>query len=240
MKHQSIIKHILEVRFQPVPSILDKKGAITESLLNDVFDTWVVNPTRIDILSTTNKNITSFVTYSNYGLVSETPNSSDLFLEKAQELIKKLWIITPSSRILRFGLRTYQIFPEKRNMDTLVKIYKSKFLSIPEKTLSAFKADLVDVGIALNFTDNSNEKYNVQFNMNTGAMLKDQALQFFSNASLLPDVGLFSDTDFFIENQQQLSNFKQKDFLELVTQGIEREKSVQNIVTEFINSKNDK
>ena len=88
MKHQSIIKHILEVRFQPVPSILDKKGAITESLLNDVFDTWVVNPTRIDILSTTNKNITSFVTYSNYGLVSETPNSSDLFLEKAQELIK--------------------------------------------------------------------------------------------------------------------------------------------------------
>ena len=237
---KSVTKHILEVRFKPVPSILDKKGAITESLLNDVFDTWVVNPTRIDVLSETNKNITSFVTYSNYGLVSEAPNSSALFIEQAQELIKKLWTIIPLNVTLRFGLRTYQISPEKRNMETLIKLYKSKFLIIPEKTLSAFKADLVDVGIALKFTGNFNGKNIVGINMNTGAMLKDQAMQFFSNEPLLPDVGLFSDTDFFIENPSQLSSFRQKDFLELVKQGVEQARTVQEVVTEIINSKNAK
>src|SRR6266849_3623341 len=143
MTHQPVKRHFLEVRFQPLPSILDKRGAITEALLDEVFDFWIVNPNRIDISSTTNKNITGYVSYANYGLISETPNTSELFIEKAQELIKNLWTIVPSSRTLRFGLRTYQIFPEKRNMDILVKLYKSKFLSIPEKTLTSFKADLV-------------------------------------------------------------------------------------------------
>lgn len=239
----TVTKHILEIRFQPLPSILDKRGTITESLLNDVLDTWAINPTRIDILSTTNKYITSFVTYSNYGLVSETPNTSDLFIEKAQQLIKDLWTIIPLSRSQRFGLRTYQISPEKRSMDVLIGLYKNKLLSVSDKMLTSFKGDLVDIGIALNFTEDFNDKKSIRFNMNSGAMLKDQAKLFFNDASLLPEVGLFTDTDFFIENPSLLSSFKQKELLELVTKGVEKAKLVQSVVTEnlnYRNSKNDK
>jgi hypothetical protein len=236
MKHQSITKHFLEIRFQPLPSILDKRGAITEALLNEIFDVWIVDQNRINIASTSNKNISCYVSYANYGLISETPTTSELFIEQAQELIKKLWTIIPPSRTQRFGLRTYQISPDKRGLEDLVELYKNKYLSIPEKRLASFNGTVVDVGIALNFTDEANNKFNV----NTGAMLRDQAKQYFSDESLLSEVGIFSDTDFFNENPSQLGSYRQRDFLELVKRGVEKAEEVQKVVTEILNDKSSK
>lgn len=233
MKHQSVTKHFLEVRFQPLPTILDKRGMVTETLLSELFDFWNINQNRIDIVSTGNKNISAYVTYANYGLISESPNTSELFIEQAQELIKKIWTIIPSNRTLRVGIRTFHYFSEKKSFDTLLRLYKNHFLSIPDKRLKVFNSTLADIGIALNFDGEGNTK----FNINTGAMQKEQAKQFFADHSLLPEVGIFTDTDFFNESHSQLSTLKQRDFLNLVTQGVNKAKSVQSIVTETLNDK---
>src|SRR5205807_988240 len=102
---------------------------------------------------------------------------------------------------------------EKKSFDTLLGNYKSHFLAMPDKRLKTFNGTLADLGIALNFNGEGNTK----FNISTGAMNKEQTKQFFTDPSLLPEVGIFTDTDFFNENLSQLGKLKQRDFLDLVT-----------------------
>src|SRR3989344_3850895 len=101
-----IVKHLFEIRYTPFPTILDKRGQITESLLDDLFDTWIIGQNRIDLMSKKNNSVACFISFTNYGLGSEAPNASEFFVEKSRELIKKAWTITTPQRYVRIGVRT--------------------------------------------------------------------------------------------------------------------------------------
>lgn len=226
-----VSKYVLEIRFLPLPSILDKRGDITEKLLDEFFDAWTVNPTRLDVASRENKNIGAYVTYANFGLASESPNKSDLFIEKSQSLIRKLWTIIPMSRTQRFGIRAFQISPYGKTFKSLLERYEKKTLAIPNEKISSFGGNLIDIGWALNFED---PKKHRKYNINSGPMKKEQAMQFFTQTNLLPHNGIFVDVDYFTDAPSFLNQPKQSDFLKFIEESVSNAQLYQEKIHELL------
>lgn len=225
-----VVKHLFEIRYTPLPTILDKRGQIAESLMDDLLDTWRIGQNRIEITSKENPNIALFFSYTNYGLGSESPNSSSLFTEKSKDLIKKAWNITVPQRYVRYGVRTTIFFPKKGSFENLVKKYTTKLTTFNEKMFQPLEGKLVDVGFPLNFVE-ENEK--IRFNVVTGAMKKQQASEFFTNVDLLSEVGVFIDVDYFTETPTEIIK-QQRDYMNFIDNAVKKAEKVQETILKII------
>lgn len=232
MSDQIVKKHIFEIKFTPTPTILDRRGQITDLVLDDFFNGWRISENRINIESKNNKNIVCFASYFNFGLISESPNDSNLFIEKSQALIEKLWQVLPVNKFQRFGVRTTEFIPQEKAFKELVSVYKKEFLKLSDNQLSKIGENLVDIAIPINFV-NDGEKTKV--NINTGPMQKKQASQFFTDESLLSETGVFIDIDYFDDQLITRSHQKQKDYFSFISNGISKAEKVTEAVLDIIN-----
>jgi hypothetical protein len=230
MLQDPAVKHLMELRYTPLPGILDKRGQIADALMDDLFDSWRINKNRVDVFSKENKNIGRFLSYTNLGLGSETPNTSALFIEKAKELIKKAWTFTHPQRYSRFGVRTIFYIPQEKSITSLLNLYRKNFLSLSTDQIAAFEGKLIDVGFPLNFVE---EDEKTKFNVVTGAMKKEQALEFFNNNDLLSDVGIFIDVDYFVELAPDVLK-QQRQYFEFIQKGVDKATSIKKEILQLL------
>jgi hypothetical protein len=233
MAQNPAVKHLMELRYAPLPSIMDKRGAIADALMDDLFDNWSINKNRADLFSKENKNIGCFLSYANLGLGSETPNSSALFVEKSKELIKKAWSFTHPRSYLRFGVRTLFYIPEEKPFASLVNLYRENFLSLSDSQLASFDGKLIDLGFPLNFVAKDKKS---KFNVVSGAMRKEQALDFFNNKDLLSDVGIFIDVDYFVEQAPDVFK-QQRHYFEFIQEGVEKAIRIKKTILQLLKIK---
>jgi len=226
-----VVKYLFEIKFNPLPSFLDKRGSAAEQFLDTLFDSWRIDKNRIDLVSSSNKKVACFVSYRNFGFVSETPNTKDFFIDKSTDFIKKVWNIIPPNRYLRFGVRTTEYIPSKITFQKLVNSYKNNFLKLSDSQIKSLKGKLEDVSFPLDFADEKDK--NIKFSFNTAPMEKRQAKQFFSDESLLAEQGIFIDSDYF--NESLISkNIKQKDYLGFLKEGVEKAEFIRKAVQKIL------
>ena len=223
-------KFLFELRFDPLPTILDKRGEIANLLLKPPFTTWNIGANRIDISSKDNRSIGMFVTYHNFGLAAESPNDEKTFSDETKRLIKELWTIIPPTRYVRMGIRINTYIPSKKNFQNLFTRFKDKFLATDNFDLTKFGGELVDVGVPLNFESNLD---NTKFNVSMGAMRKDQALQFFTTEKTLAKTGFFVDIDYFCDNLKEFGG-RQSKYIGIVDAAIEKDKSITTLIKDLM------
>ncbi len=231
---QTLQKHILEIRFTPTPSIVDKRGAITESLVGDLLNGWSIGNNRINFNNKENKNLGAFVSYKNFGFITESPNDTDFFLENVKDFVKKAWNYIPTGRITRIGVRsTYLI--EQPQFEKALDNLKQNFLNLNGGKLEKFGGELVDVGLPLNFKEDD-----IKFNINFGVMEKEQGSQFFIDEEGVPDCGIFIDVDYFQNDNFSSASLKQSNVLQFIDDGITKSKNVMNAVLALVSVKEQK
>lgn len=226
-----IQKHILEIRFTPTPSIVDKRGVIAESLVSELLNGWSIGNNRINFTNKENKNFGAFVSYKNFGFISESPNDTDFFLENSKDFVKKTWNYIPTGKITRIGIRsTYLI--EQSNFEKALENLKKEFLNLNSGKLEKFGGELVDVGLPLNFKEGD-----VKFNINFGVMEKEQSSQFFIDEESVPDCGVFIDVDYFQDDIFSSVSVKQSNVLQFIDNGLTKSKNVMETILDLISVK---
>lgn len=226
--NKTLSKHLVEIRFTPNAPILDKRGETAEALSSTLFNYWSISTNRIDFASKDKESIQAFLSYKNLGLLSSYPNEASYFLDEAKNFIKTAWTHFPADKIKRIGVRSTYII-QTQNFTKTFDAYKEKFLKLTDSDIKKFGGDLVDVGFPLNFV--SGEDY---FNVITGPMEKEQLKQFFGDIDDLPDSAIYIDVDYFRKDFS--SEMKQRNVLEFIESGVNKAKSIADIISSLVNA----
>lgn len=207
----TITNYIFEVKTRPNPLFLDKRGGITEKVIRETFDHWVISDNTINFLSSKYPKLTAFFSFNNLGLSMQCSSKED-FLKVSDEFIKSTWEFVSNDSIIRLGVRS-QILTEANSFSELYNLYKEKLLKMNETNLKIFGSELVDLGLALDFSDGKDS-----FKIMAGPMEKNQSKNIFGEAAF--EVGKFLDLDY---SRKEISPYITiKNVMEFVNTGIER------------------
>lgn len=221
-----ISKHLVEIRFKPSPSVLDKRGQIAESLSGKLFDRWGISQNRIDFRNKDCKYVTGFFSFRNIGFSSVYPQPLEYFVEKAKDFIKRAWVFFGTNDITRIGVRA-TFLSEVADFKESVKAYRNCFLKLSEEEVKKFGGDLVDVGFPLNFR--AGDKF---FNITTGPMEKAQAVNYYGDEEGIPETSIYLDVDYFKTTFK--STLRQKQVLDFIDEGTQKAQEINNLICKWI------
>jgi len=95
-------KYIVEIRYEPDPAFLDKRGELTKKLLSNDFKNWLVQDNRIDLVS---KHGNLFASFSNMGFTLNEKKDLEKFIDRFDEMLKLIGDVPP----VRWGVRILTI-----------------------------------------------------------------------------------------------------------------------------------
>lgn len=222
-------KYIIEIRWKPSALMLDKRGAVATELMDSFFHKWLISANQINLSSDKNPDVTASLSYRNLSVVSETPNDVNFFVSTAESFIKKSWPHFPNDKLTRIGVRSL-VYSPSEDFPTLLKDYKSALLKLDDSKFRLFGGDLIDIGLPLNF-----KKDDINFNVVTGPMKREQARGFYAKDEGLPGVGIFIDVDYF--QTEHLGTFRRPhDINVFLNRAINKAKEIHTVIHDIISS----
>jgi hypothetical protein len=195
---------ILEVRYNPNPRILDRRGQWAEELLNHLNLTqWQINENRIDVY-TEKKDLRAFVSFKSMGMIIYDSPSREHFgslSSKFIEFVFRLKEFGSPMLIKRIGIRGTFCSPYGGEFNNLVQLYTKKFVKINARAVDAIgeDAEIIDIGSPVTFSDN-----NGKLSFTAGPMTGEQFPHFFERDKEFPKVGLFVDMDYWQEPDKNM------------------------------------
>lgn len=224
---KTITKHICEVRFKPDPKILDRRGEVTAALSDNTFKNWKITNNKIEFANEDDMFVSAFFSYRNLGTSSCFPHDSQYFIDTTKEFIKRSWTFFPSNNVVRVGVRSSVLVDLGKSFKDYFEMYKKNISQFSKKGL--FNADLVDVGLNLNFANG--DEY---FNVTTGPMEQEQMKIFFQENSEeeLPDTCVYVEIDYFKKDFKPF--LKQKDIFKILDEGVNKSKEISSSVAGII------
>lgn len=198
-------EHILEIRYKPNPQILDHRGNLAESISQHMSLTeWRINKNRVDVHSK-NQLVRVFVSFRNAGAVVRNTSLPDYFPNQTNKFLQHLFSLEPLRNPLmvqRFGVKSRFATPSPMPFEELLQQYRRKIVTLTPEAESAFGAELIDIGLPLNFETKSGK-----INSNGGPMEKEQLAKFFDFAApeSLPEVALYVEFDYWLRPSEEMS-----------------------------------
>jgi hypothetical protein len=211
-----ITKHILEIRYKPDPRFLDKRGSVAAQIADQDFNQWNISNDRIDFNNTKHPELSRFFSIRNLGVTSVYPATTQTFLDTSENYIKSAWPCFPANTITRLGVRSFFLTKEDDFTKAFYK-YKKTFLKLEESQLAGFGADLVDIGLPLNFVDGDDI-----FNIMTGPMQKKQSIEIFTDSAF--DSGTYLEVDYFRTDISP--HITQRQVIDFVKKAVEKSEKV--------------
>ena len=189
-------QQVFELRFEPMGAFLDIRGKLADHVRKEMFKHWAIGENRLDFWDSDkreeDKN-TAFVSYRNCGFVSIQPPTENFFEDKASKFLR---VLSTSSvfafpRATRLGVRSSFFAYSHLPFSELCQKFYHHFYQ--EQITRLFGGTVEDVGIIVNL-----RKDKSFFNITTGPMKKEQAVQYFkAKLGDLKDVGVYFDIDYF-------------------------------------------
>ncbi len=221
-----ISKHIVEIRFKPNASILDKRGHIAESLLGTRFDSWEIGPNRINLKNKDCKEIAGFFSVKNMGFSSAHPRSLKDFIDEAKDFIKGAWGFRGTSEITRIGVRS-RFLTEVSDFKEAFVAYRDCFLKLGGEEIKKFGGELKDVGFPMTFKMGDRS-----FNITTGAMEKKQALEYYGDEEGVPEASNYVEVDYF--KTAFRGEYKQRDALRFIEVGTKKAEEINKLISGWV------
>ena len=180
-------RYIVEIRYLPDPSFLDKRGSIAKQITSEEFKDWLILENTIELRNDSGK---MFITYERVGF-STTDTDLEKYINKLEQILKILGDLPP----VRWGVRAYLVSPSKKQFSNLLNQYQGKYLKVNEQ-FSALGGELKDVGVSYVF-----EKDHNSYHLTIGPMNDEQATLLFPKQKIGKSNN-FLDIDIYRENDQ--------------------------------------
>jgi hypothetical protein len=197
-------KFIFEIRYKPNSKVLDFRGTWAEKISAHMkLSEWRIVENRVDVLDQDAKNH-GFVGFRNSGFVSNDVPTANYFPDQAVKFFKYVLELDGFDSplfVTRIGVRSkfYRAF--EGNFDDLLKRYSTRYLVLTDQAKEIMRADLVDIGGPVNFSDSHGN-----FNTMSGPMNDEQAKKFLDGKNDLPKVGLYFEIDYWQKPEKQVEN----------------------------------
>lgn len=189
-----ISKFVFELRFTPKPSIIDKRGQITEFLRQIGYKKWQIDKNSIQLTHTDIANLLVVVSYKSIGM--EYTGDLERFLRHFHNFITQIASFIPAEDYRRLGFRSLNYIKTSLSFEESLRLLHSKVLSSEKSLTDNIGKKLIDSTFSLNFQDE--DRY---INLNLGIMNDVEAHNKLdiSNDIELDEVGLVIDIDMFIK-----------------------------------------
>jgi len=206
---RTLSEHILELRFKPNPKILDYRGTWAE-MVSQLMELphWRIDENRIDVLNSYETDtFHAFVSFKNAGITLHNDSSvneltKNFFPDQGNKLLRFLFDQKSFGNpifVERVGVRSRFATVFDGAFKDLLQRYSTRIFSLTEEAKDAFRADLVDIGGPMNFSNLNGNLFT-----NSGPMEKKQLGQFFGFVTELPDVAFYMDLDYWKRPQSEM------------------------------------
>ena len=237
-------RNIFEVRYDPIISFFDWKGALAEHLIEEMgFEGFKISQDRIDLTNPDEQDFLIFVTIHSAGLVLENNNDSEIIKERIDNFLSALEKFNKFSpkKIVRIGARWNLLSPIRNtNFSQIKKTFTDHIVQLNKSPYGEYIEDLIDIGLPLNF---KGKEYN--YNILHGPMKQEQALSLYFNnkivyfdnlgnpKNIIPKQGFFFDIDVF---KTELGEINMDKIKEISKQFVDTGKKKFNLInTDFLN-----
>jgi hypothetical protein len=192
-------EHVVEIRFQPIASILDRRGEWAEVLSSKLeLPRWQIIQNRLDVFEDS-KSRSGFLSFRNLGLTVQDAPTRNYFPDQLGKFIRAIFALKGFGDrlpIARIGVRSRFCDPFDAPFHDLQVRFATRYVTVTPAAKQALGDDveLIDVGAPLNFKDRLG-----LFNTLAGPMKVEEFKQFFQreNEPEFPEVGLYYDIDYF-------------------------------------------
>jgi len=229
----TISKHIVEIRFKPDGTMLDRQGQTANILVNgdNLFNQWSIAG-RVNLSTDDNPNIKAFISHRNVGITSYHPNDSDFFVMEASKFIQSAWSLFSNMPLLRLGVRS-TLLVSVEDFDETVERYRNKFLKLDSDDFQQLGGEMVDLGFPIKFVSGDD-----CFNIMTGPMKSDQARLYMKEVDPkhFPDVGMFLDVDYF---RTEFKRMKQQAICDYINSGVKKAYNILNTLQNWVSGADD-
>lgn len=215
-------EHVLEVRFRPSGTFVDKRGLIADYIVEKgQFSYWRIETNVVNFQDMEGgiKRVGGFVSFRNVGYVAYDPQTKNFFEDKAISFWKD-FLSNPHfdlPLITRFGLRTKTFITSNSNFESLESKMFSKFFRTDVEDIVGGKRS--DLQIVFDLSED-----NFKSRLLLGPLHKDEANRHFSFSSEhFKATGTYIDCDIYQEktvNQSEVPLLVKK-AMELVWQKID-------------------
>lgn len=206
-----INEHIVEIRFQPNPKILDYRGTWAEMVSKHMkLSEWRIIENRFDVYDV-EKTRRAFVSFRNAGFIVHNGKTKNYFPDQALKFMKLLFQqegFGDRIFVIRLGVKSRFATGFRGSFDELLQLYSSRFVSVKQAAKEAFDALIIDIGCPLDF-----ETAIGKINSMSGPMTADEISRFFKFEANPPDVGLYLELDYWKRPQKKMTA---KEILSLV------------------------
>lgn len=222
-----IAKYVCEIRFKPNPLILDKRGEITKIYSDSIFKNWNILNNKIDFFNEGDLSASASLSYKNLVVMTSFPHDTDFFVETTKNFIKKAWDKISVNDITRMGVRSFLYVDDDKSFKEYFEGYKKHIPSFAKK--SFINANLVDIGINLNFAED--DKY---FNVMSGPMLKEQVISLFQKDDKegIPETGMYVEVDYFKKSFKPFVT--QKNIFKILNDGVAKANEISSSFAKII------
>jgi hypothetical protein len=226
-----IVKNIVEVRFKPDPQIIDIKGEVINSILNNstLFNNWNITGNTIALGSTKNNSLKIILNHAKWGLEIISSSDDEDFINITTEVIRSTWNHYKYDNIMRLGVRSSFILKCDNSFESLLKQITSKVSILDTEKISS---SLTDVAYTYNFAED-NKKINISF----GPMQKTQSIDNFPETEKIPEVGIYIDIDVFMDTFEK--KFKQSEYITTIKDSVNIAKEKMKIIFDLLEFKNE-
>ncbi len=203
-----VSEHVLEIRYKPDSKVLDHRGDLADSISRNLdLSMWRINQNRVDVHNKDGSKRV-FVSFRNAGVVIQNPCDSNEFPNIANKFVNHILSQKPFKKKLplrRIGVRSRFGFSSNIGFADLLSRYLRQFVDVRPEIIDCIGADLIDVGVPLNF-----EASNGNINTNSGPMEREQLSTFFKfhPKERLPEVSLYIEIDYWIR-PEKLTTFQE-------------------------------
>jgi hypothetical protein len=197
---------LFEIRYKPNAKLLDHRGEWAEKLSKHMsLEHWQIVENRLDVFSEDKERLL-FLAYRNGGAMLINIPNKDYFYNFTNKLINFVMALEHFGDpiyIERIGVRNKFCTPFPGTFESLRNRYATRYFNIPDKAKTAIgvDAELIDVGVSIDFKDSIGE-----FKTMTGPMTSRQFPEFFSVKEGFPSVGIFYDIDYSVKPKKNLAS----------------------------------
>jgi len=200
-----ISEHLIEIRYNPNPKILDYRGTWAEAVSRLMqLSEWRIDANRVDVSDKENIRRV-FVSFKNAGMVINNSSNRNFLPGQSGKFLRFLFDQEAFGQkifIKRIGVRGRFATAFGGEYKELLDLYTSRFVSLTDEAINALDAEVIDFGGPINFSTKIGN-----LNSMSGPMPKKQLQHFFSSIKIdkLPEIAFYLDLDYWKRPEKEMN-----------------------------------
>lgn len=207
-----MLRIVVEFRYDLLGKVLDRKGALLDSLNAHFGDKMSKFRVKEDSIHCVFEKRQCVISTKNAVFMSESLTSYEEEKKFAGKLLRTLSKELELEKYTRVGVRLWCVWSVQK-LESLTQFLSEKFYKEHDSLFSIFKGDIVDVGFPVDMSEIVKDLGKVKSNLVFGPMSDKQLREILNRKGDFPKASVYADFDQRLVESVSLSEEVVKDFL---------------------------